>query len=431
MVEALLGFAAMLVLAFLRVPIAFAMALTGFVGFGLMVNWNASIAMVGHVTFDTGMHYELVVLPLFILMGTLVTRAGFSEALYKSAYSFFGHNRGGLAMATVVACGGFSAVCGSSLATAATMVKVAVPPMRRYGYHDRLAAGSIAAGGTLGILIPPSVILVLYGVITETNIGALFMAGLLPGIAAVVLFLIAIRIMVAFKADWGPAGERTSWPARLAALRDVWGVLLLFLLVMGGIYGGAFTATEASGIGAAGALLLAVLRRSLTIRGLFEVLYDSLKTTGMMFAVLIGALIFSNFINIAGLPTAAGAWVSSLNLSVTLVLVLLLLMYVLLGSVLDTLAMMLLTVPAIFPAVVALGVDPIWFGIFIVIVTEIGMLTPPIGMNVFVIKATMRDVRTNDVFIGVIPFWIAHMVLAIILIAVPALALMLPSMMSR
>jgi tripartite ATP-independent transporter DctM subunit len=279
MTESLVGFGVMLLLAFARVPIAFAMAFVGFAGFAMLTSLDAGLAMVGQVTYENGITYELVVLPLFILMGNLVTRSGFSEALYRAAYAFLGHLRGGLAMATVVACGGFSAVCGSSLATAATMVKVAMPSMRHYRYADGLAAGSIAAGGTLGILIPPSVILVIYGVITETNIGKLFIAGILPGFVAVVFFIFAIGMVTSLHPEVGPSGERSGWRERMLAMADVWGVVLLFLLVMGGIYGGAFTATEAAGIGAGGALVLALLRGSLGLCGLYDVLRESLITT--------------------------------------------------------------------------------------------------------------------------------------------------------
>jgi tripartite ATP-independent transporter DctM subunit len=405
------------------------MAIVGFVGFAMLVNLDAAIAMVAQATYETGLTYELAVLPLFILMGNLVTRSGFSRGLYDSAYAFLGHLRGGLAMATVVACGGFAAVCGSSLATAATMVKVAMPPMRRYKYADSLAAGSIAGGGTLGILIPPSVIMVIYGVITETNIGKLFIAGILPGIIAIALFLLSIAIVTAIKPSLGPAGERTPFKDKIRSLRDVWGVLVLFGVVMGGIYGGVFTATEAAGIGAAGALVLAFVRRSLDWASLRAVLIESVVTTAMMFAVLLGAIIFMNLINLAGLPTALSGWVTSLHLPPVVVMLIVFLIYLALGCVLDTLAMVLLTVPAIFPIVTALGYDAIWFGVFVVIVTEIGMLTPPVGMNVFVIKATLPDVKTSEVFRGVTPFWIAHTLLLMLLIAFPAIALFLPSFM--
>jgi tripartite ATP-independent transporter DctM subunit len=320
-------------------------------------------------------------------------------------------------------------VCGSSLATAATMVKVAMPPMRRYKYADSLAAGSIAGGGTLGILIPPSVIMVIYGVITETNIGKLFIAGILPGIIAIALFLLSIAIVTAIKPSLGPAGERTPFKDKIRSLRDVWGVLVLFGVVMGGIYGGVFTATEAAGIGAAGALVLAFVRRSLDWASLRAVLIESVVTTAMMFAVLLGAIIFMNLINLAGLPTALSGWVTSLHLPPVVVMLIVFLIYLALGCVLDTLAMVLLTVPAIFPIVTALGYDAIWFGVFVVIVTEIGMLTPPVGMNVFVIKATLPDVKTSEVFRGVTPFWIAHTLLLMLLIAFPAIALFLPSFM--
>jgi tripartite ATP-independent transporter DctM subunit len=423
------AFAAMLTLTFLRVPIAFAMAIVGFFGFAMMVSFDASLAMAAQATYETGLTYELAVLPLFVLMGNLVTRSGFSRGLYESAYAFFGHFRGGLAMATVVACGGFSAVCGSSLATAATMVKVALPPMRKYKYADSLAAGSIAGGGTLGILIPPSVIMVIYGVITETNIGKLFIAGIIPGIIAIGLFLVAISIVTYFKPSLGPAGEHTAWNARIKSLREVWGVLVLFGLVMGGIYGGVFTATEAAGVGAGGALLLAWVRRALDRKALMEVLIESVVTTAMMFAVLLGAIIFMNLINLAGMPTALATWVKSLDMSPHAVIIIIFLIYLALGCVLDTLAMVLLTVPAIFPIVTSLGFDAIWFGIFVVIVTEIGMLTPPVGMNVFVIKATMPDVKTSEVFMGVVPFWLAHTVLLMLLIAWPSIVLFLPSFM--
>jgi tripartite ATP-independent transporter DctM subunit len=430
MTESLVGFGVMLLLAFARVPIAFAMAFVGFAGFAMLTSLDAGLAMVGQVTYENGITYELVVLPLFILMGNLVTRSGFSEALYRAAYAFLGHLRGGLAMATVVACGGFSAVCGSSLATAATMVKVAMPSMRHYRYADGLAAGSIAAGGTLGILIPPSVILVIYGVITETNIGKLFIAGILPGFVAVVFFIFAIGMVTSLHPEVGPSGERSGWRERMLAMADVWGVVLLFLLVMGGIYGGAFTATEAAGIGAGGALVLALLRGSLGLCGLYDVLRESLITTSMMFAVVFGAMIFANFINLAGLPTALAGWIRGMELPPTMVLVAIAGMYLMLGCVLDTLAMVLLTVPAIFPVVEALGFDPIWFGVFVVVMAEIGMLTPPVGLNVFVIKATMPDVNSGTVFKGVVPFWAAHLTLAMLLIFFPTLALFLPSLMN-
>ena len=338
MQESLVGFAVLLVLILLRLPIAFAMGLVGTVGFAYLVNWNAALAMISSVTYETGLAYDLSVVPLFILMGNFVTRAGLSDELYMAANAFLGHRKGGLAMATVVACGGFSAVCGSSLATAATMARVSMPSMRKYGYSDSLAAGSIAAGGTLGILIPPSVILVLYGIMTEQDIGQLFMAGILPGMLGILFYLGAVRATIWFNPKSGPPGERLPWGERFKALRGVWGVMLLFLLVMGGIYGGIFTPTEAAGIGASGAFLFALARRKLTLHVLFDVLLQSVRSTAMIFSVLIGALIFSNFINYADLPSILTDWVAHSNLPPFGVMLLIMAVYLVLGCILESLS---------------------------------------------------------------------------------------------
>ncbi|MCG8593115.1 MAG: TRAP transporter large permease subunit, partial [Kiloniellales bacterium] len=293
MVESLLGFAALLLLILLRMPIAFAMALVGFLGFGLLRGWDAAFAMAGRTAFDSGLSYSLSVVPLFILMGNLVTQAGLSRELYEATYALLGRFRGGLAMASVAACGGFSAVCGSSLATAATMSKVAMPSMRRYGYADSLAAGSIAAGGTLGILIPPSVLMVIYGIMTETDIAKLFIAGIVPGVLGVGFYAAAIAVVTRMKPALGPRGERFGLGATLRALTGAWGVTLLFAVIMGGIYGGVFTPTEAAGIGAALAFGFALLKGRLSVKALFPLLLESARTTAMIFMVLIGALIFT------------------------------------------------------------------------------------------------------------------------------------------
>ncbi|MCB1810119.1 MAG: TRAP transporter large permease, partial [Candidatus Competibacteraceae bacterium] len=406
MSTALIGFGVLLLLVFLRLPIAFAMGLVGFVGFALQTNTRASLSMVGRLVIDTGQDYGLSVVPLFILMGLFVNRAGLSTELYRASYAFLGHFRGGLAMATIVACGGFSAICGSSLATAATMSRVAMPPMRKYGYSDGLAAASIAAGGTLGILIPPSVILVIYGLLTEQSIGKLFIAGIVPGLLGILFYVLAIRFAVARSPTAGPAGERSDWPERLAALRGVWTVLLLFLVVIGGIYGGVFTPTEAAGIGAGGAFLIALARRALSLYDLIEVLMDTARTTAMLFSVLIGALIFSNFVNRAGLPDALLALVTGFDVSPLVVMCLILLVYIVLGCVFESLSMLLLTVPIFFPLVQSLGFDLIWFGIIVVVVTEISLITPPVGLNVFVLRGVLGDISTGTIFRGVTPFWI-------------------------
>jgi len=434
--ESLVGFAALLALILLRVPIAFAMGLVGTVGFAHLVNWHAALAMIGTVTYETGLAYTLSVVPLFILMGNFVTRAGLSQELYDAANAFLGHRKGGLAMATVVACGGFSAVCGSSLATAATMARVSMPSMKKFGYSDSLAAGSIAAGGTLGILIPPSVILVLYGIMTEQNIGELFMAGVIPGLLGILLYLGAVRATTWLNPEAGPPGERMPWGERLRALRGVWGVLVLFLLVMGGIYGGIFTPTEAAGIGAGGAFLFTLVRGKLTWASLSDILVQSVRTTAMIFSVLIGALMFSNFINIADLPNLLTNWVQSMNLSPFMVLMFVIAVYLVLGCILESLSMILLTVPVFYPMIAELvfpGVPPemvlIWFGIVVVVVTEISLITPPVGLNVFVLRGVMPDVSTGTIFKGVTPFWIADIIRLALLVSVPALATLLPTLM--
>ena len=425
MQEALIAFAVMLGLTFLRLPIAFSMALVGFLGFAYVVNFNAALSMVGSVAFETGMSYTLSIVPLFILMGNLVTRAGLSAELYRVSYAFLGHRRGGLAMATILACGGFGAVCGSSLATAATMAKVAMPSMRKYGYSDALAAGSIAAGGTLGILIPPSVVMVIYGILTETNIGKLFIAGILPGLVAIACYLAAVAVTVRIDAKAGPRGERVSWHERLVALGDVWGVLILFLVVIGGIYGGIFTPTEAAGIGAGGGLVFLLARQGFDWRMLRTILVESAVTTGMIFTILIGALIFANFINMTGMPTELTAYAEQFRETPLLVILAILVIYVALGCVLESMSMILLTVPMFYPLVAHLGYDLIWFGIVVVVVTEISMITPPVGLNVFVLRSVLPDVPTSTVYRGVMPFIAADIVRLGILVAFPAITLYL------
>ncbi len=439
MTESLIAFAILLALVALRVPIAFAMGLVGFAGFGIAVGWSPSMAMAVNVTYETGLAYSLSVVPLFILMGNFVRQAGLSDELYAASYAFLGHRRGGLAMATIVACGGFSAVCGSSLATAATMSKVAMPPMRRFGYADSLAAGSIAAGGTLGILIPPSVILVIYGIMTESNIGLLFIAGILPGILGIALYLVAVMITVRLNPAAGPPGERLGWPERWRALAGVWGVLVLFTLVIGGIYGGVFTPTEAGGIGAFGGFLFALFRRRLGWNDLIQILIESVRTTAMVFTILIGALIFSNFINVAGMPSELGDMVTSYGLSPLFVVLLIMAIYVVLGCVLESMSMILLTVPVFYPLVQGLDfgslMDPemvlIWFGIVIVVVTEISLITPPVGLNVFVLNGMLPDVRLATIFKGVTPFWMVDIVRLALLVLIPTISLWLPSLMVR
>lgn len=437
MLASVIGLGAVLVLVFLRMPIALAMGLVGFVGYTQLRGFHASISMVGRLIIDTAQDYGLSVIPLFILMGLFVSRGGLSRELYRASYAFLGHFRGGLAMATIVACAGFSAICGSSLATAATMSKVAMPQMRKYGYKDGLSTASIAAGGTLGILIPPSVILVIYGLLTETSIGKLFVAGIVPGLLGVLLYLVAVRFTVARDPAAGPAGERSDWRERVSAVKDVWAVLLLFFLVIGGLYGAldfpplnlTFSPTEAAGMGAAGAFLIALSRGSLTFSGTAQVLVEAAQTTAALFAVLIGAWAFSNFVNLAGLPEALQATVSAAGLAPMTVMLTILLIYLVLGCVFESLSMLLLTVPIFFPLVASLGYDPVWFGIVVVVVTEISLITPPVGLNVFVLKGVVGNVSTATIFRGVTPFWAVDIVRLALLVLLPGLALFLPQSM--
>ncbi|MEO1687992.1 MAG: TRAP transporter large permease [Pseudomonadota bacterium] len=437
MIEALIGFAAVLALVLLRVPIAFAMGLVGFVGVMEERNFRAAISMVSRLIIDTAQDYGLSVVPLFILMGLFVNKGGLSRELYQLSYAFLGHLRGGLAMATILACGLFSAICGSSLATAATMSKVAMPEMRRFGYDDQLSTASIAAGGTLGILIPPSVILVIYGLLTETSIGKLFIAGVIPGMIGVLFYLGAVGFTVARRPQSGPAGERTDWPDRLRALASVWAVLLLFFLVIGGLYGAlnvwplnlTFSPTEAAGMGAMGAFLIALFRGTLTFGETFQVLRETAYTSATLFAVLIGAWIFSNFVNLAGLPEALLSVVQGNDIPPWAVMLAILAVYLVLGCVFESLSMLLLTVPIFFPLVTSLGFDPVWFGIVVVVVVEISLITPPVGLNVFILKGVVGDVSTGTIFRGVTPFWISDLFRLALLVLAPGLVLFLPNQM--
>jgi C4-dicarboxylate transporter DctM subunit len=427
--ESLIGFAVLLVLAFLRMPLGIALGLVGVIGFGEISGYRAAISMAGRLVIDAGQSYQLSVLPMFILMGLLVERGGMAKELYRAAYVFLGHLKGGLAMSTIAACGMFSAICGSSLATAATMSRVSMPEMRRYKYHDSLATASIAAGGTLGILIPPSTILVIYGFLTETSVGKLFMAGILPGLLGILFYLGAVFFIVTKNPATGPAGERTDWKERFLAVKDVWATLGLFVFVIGGIYLGLFTPTEAAGMGAAGALLIAWLRGGLKDGGLIKVLSEASITTAKLFLVLFGALIFSNFVNRAGLPDSLMNIVSAFDVPPIGVIIIMLLIYVLLGCVFESLSMILLTVPVFAPVVESLGFDLIWFGILVVVVTEISLITPPIGLNVFVLKGVIKDVSVSTIFKGVTPFWIADIFRLAVLALIPGIALFLPSVM--
>ena len=439
MTEAAVGFAVLVALIFLRMPIALAMGLVGFFGFSVMLGlepgnvlefgWQAPVSAAARKLGDTAQEYGLSVIPLFLLMGAVVSRAQLSHDLYKSCDAFLGHLRGGLAMATVVACGFFSAICGSSLATTATMSKVAMPQMRRYGYDEMLSTASIAAGGTLGILIPPSVILVIYGLMTQTSIRELFAAGFLPGLLGVALYIAAVKYVTWRRPSAGPPGEPVPMAERFRRAKGVWGTLAIFVVGIGGIYAGVFTPTEAASVSAAMAMVLAAMRGKLTVRLLRDSLMEAGRTSAMIFSVLIGAFMFSTFINRTDLTAEIVDMVTASQIPPLAVMFVILLIYIGLGMVFESLSMLLLTIPVFFPLVVSLGYDPVWFGIVAVVVTEISLITPPVGLNVFVLSSVLPGTKTSTIFRGVTPFWCADIVRLLILVLFPALSLALPALL--
>jgi tripartite ATP-independent transporter DctM subunit len=428
------GFVALFVLMTLRVPIGFAMAVVGVGGFAAVANLKAGLRLLETSPLRTVLDYDLSVIPMFILMGAFATAAGMSRELFRAGNAWLGHLRGGLAMAAIAACAGFAAINGSSVATAAAMSNVALPEMRRAGYAPGTAAGVIAAGGTLGIMIPPSVIFVLYGLMTEQDIGKLFMAGILPGLLAVALYMIVVQLIGIWRPTHLPRGEKHSWRDRLHSLRDVWATVLLFVFVIGGMYGGPnfdalFTTTEAAGAGAAGALLIGVLRGRLNLSQIMECLVDALRTSAAIFSIVIGAFLFGYFLTITQTAQHATAFLSGLPIGPYGVLTLILIGYLILGAVMDELAMILLTVPIVYPAMMALGFDPIWFGVIIVMTVTLGMICPPIGMNVFVINSIARDISLTAIYRGVAPFIVVDILRLAILCAFPWISLVLPRTM--
>jgi len=424
------GILLLVILMLAGVPLAASMLLVGTLGTATLIGVDPALSLLGQTVFDNSRTYSLSVLPLFLVMGNFVVQSGIAHELYDAAYAWLRHRRGGLAMATVVACGGFSSVCGSSLATAATMSRIALPSMRRFGYPDGLATASVAAGGTLGILIPPSVILVFYGIMTQQDIGKLFLAGILPGLLGVVGYMVAVRFSVSVgKGREIPVEPKLPLRARLAALRGVAGAMVLFAFVMGGIYFGVFTATEAAGMGAAGAMLLTALRGQLQLRRTIETLAETAKLTAIMFFILFGALTFSNYVNLSGMASDIREALGPLADSSLLLILAILGVYLLLGSVLESLSMVLLTVPILYPVVAASGFDLIWFGIFVVVATEISYITPPVGMNAFVLRSVTKTVPLSSIFHGLLPFVTMDFIRIGALIAFPGLALLLP--MSR
>jgi len=430
---AVAGFVALFALMLLRVPVGMAMGLVGVTGFGYLVGGAPALKLVGQTSMRTVTDYTFGVIPMFLLMGAFVTNSGMSRELFRAANAFVGHRRGGLGIATIAACGGFAAICGSSVATAATFSTVAYPEMRRFGYPQSFATGVIAAGGTLGAMLPPSTVLAVYGIITEQDIGKLFFAGIIPGILAATMYMITIAVIARARPGFLPAGERSAWRERLAALSEIWAPLLLFAFVIGGLYGlpfiPKFTPTEAGGVGAAGAFIIGVLRGRLDRANIRRSLLQATRTAAAVFTVLIGALLFGYFLTVTQTPQKVTEFLTGLGLGRYGVLALIMVMYLVLGCLMDALAMIILTIPIIFPVITALGFDPIWFGVIIVMTVELGLIHPPVGMNVFVIKSVIQDVKFSTIFYGVLPFIATDLVRLVILIAFPILATFLPSRM--
>jgi len=426
---AIIGFLVLFALMLMRVPVGMALGLVGVSGFAYLVNGDAALKIVGHTSMRTVTDYNFGVIPMFLLMGAFVTNSGMSRELFRAANGFLGHRRGGLGVATIASCAGFAAISGSSVATAATFSTVAYPEMRRYGYPQSFAAGVIAAGGTLGAMLPPSTVLAVYGIITEQDIGKLFMAGILPGVLAASMYMLTVAIIVWARPKYLPAGPRLPWRERITGLADIWATLLLFCLVIGGLYGGFFTPTEAGGVGAAGAFLIGVLRGRLSRANARRSLLQATRTAAAVFTVLIGALLFGYFLAITQTPQKVTLFLTGLGLGRYGVLALIMLMYLVLGCLMDALAMVILTVPIIFPVIKELGFDPIWFGVIIVMTVELGLIHPPVGMIVFVIKSVIEELNFSTIFAGVLPFILTDLVRLVILIAFPIIALWLPSRM--
>ena len=427
---AVTGFISLFALMLLRVPVGIAMGLVGVLGFGYMIgDIGPALKLLSQSPIRTATDAEFAVIPLFLLMGAFASASGMSRELFRASNTFLGHLRGGLGIATIVACGGFAAICGSSVATAATFSKVAYPEMRQHGYPQSFATGVIAAGGSLGIMIPPSTVFAVYGLITEQDIGKLFIAGIIPGLLAVGMYIATINIIAFLRPGFLPSAPRHSWADRIAAVRDVWAVVLLFVFIIGGLYGGLFTATEAAGMGAAGAFIISVLRQKLSRADFWRCLIELLRTTAAVFTILIGALIFGYFLTITQTPQKITAFLTGLGLGPYGVLVLIMLMYLVLGCIMDAMAMIILTIPIVFPVIRTLGFDPIWFGVIIVMTVELGLIHPPVGMNVFVIKSVIKDVKLSTVFYGVMPFVLTDILRLAVLIVLPILATWLPSHM--
>ena len=423
----IIGVVVLLVIFLLGMPVGFTMALVGLAGFCYLASPQAGLSILARDIFATLSSYSLTVIPMFIFMGAIAFASGMSRRLYDAGYVMFGQRRGGLAIATIAACAGFAAMCGSTNATAAAMGRVALPEMKRYNYDDSLATGCVAAAGSLGILIPPSTIFIVYGILTEQSVGALFIAGVLPGLLLATLFIVVVFLLCLHNPNLAPAGAPTSWKEKIAGLTGMIEMLVLFVLVIGGLFLGLFSPTQAGAVGAAGALIIGLARRQLTWQGFLFAVKDTLRITCMVMVIVSGAIVFGHFIAIAKIPLVLSNWVGGLPLPNMAIMGIIILMYLLGGCFMDALALITLTIPIIFPLVMSLGFDPIWFGVIIVLVTEMGVITPPVGVNVYVIKGIAEDVPLETIFKGIMPFLIAIVVAVVILLAFPQIATFLPS----
>mgnify|MGYP006289848335 CR=1 FL=1 len=428
-----LGIVLMLLIFMTRMPVAYVMMLVGFLGFSYMVSWNAGLNLLSRNVYEAFSSYGLTTIPLFILMGQFAFNSGISRRLYDTAFKFLGSTRGGLAMATVSACTAFGAVCGSSPATAATMATVGLPEMKRYGYADELATGAVASGGGLGMIMPPSVVLIVYGVLTEQSIGALFVAGIVPAIIMTGLFILCIYVQCRIAPEQGPPGESFTWKQKLRSLTGMADTTSVFILVMGGLFLGLFTPTEAAAVGAFGVLAVALLRRQMTWQGFVKSLYETLRTSCMVMLLIAGAVVFGKFLAITRIPFDIASWIGGLPLPPILILAAMVAVYLIGGCVMDALALVMLTIPIFYPVISDLGYDPIWFGVIIVLVTQMGVITPPVGINVYVVYGVAQTVTDGialeSIFKGILPFLIAVIVGTMLMAIFPQLILYLPNLM--
>jgi len=423
------GIIVLVILLFSKMPVAFVMAFLGFLGFSYVVSLDASLKLLARDVFEIFTSYGLTVIPLFVLMGQVAFNSGISRRLYDSAYVIMGSQRGGLAMATVAACAGFSAISGSTNATAATMAAVTLPEMKRYKYNMSLATGTVAAAGSLGILIPPSTIFIVYGILTEQSIGKLFAAGIFPGILLSILFILTIYLRVRINPDLAPPGPKTTLGEKLRSFTGVLETLLIFAMVMGGIFFGIFTPTEAASAGAFLTILLGVIRKQLTWKGFVQSVADTTRISCMVMMIVTGAVIFGHFLAVTRVPYDLAAWVSSLPLHRNAIMMVIILVYLFGGCFMDALAMIMLTIPIFFPVAMTIGFDPIWFGVVIVLISEMGVVTPPVGVNVYVVYGVAKDVPLQEIFKGVLPMVLALLVCNLIILIFPQIALYLPSLM--